>query len=205
MHTKRDVPIILGALKGPTSRWRNCLLKIFRTKASIAQCIKVFEQESRVGMLTSVQCIMRKELFDKTAPAEMKKFFASRGLPLRKYAFVAGTMFMSRASLLKAIKDFKFKQDDFPLSSTNRAHSLAHSIERLLGYVTYTQNYIIRDPAQTSKQQKNTECFYSLCDISRVIRDCSTEILRFFYQNKKTEKKHIIKIIKIPIFHKKWE
>jgi len=118
----------------------------------------------------------------------VKDFLKKHNLPQLDYRFVAGTMFIVKAHLLKPLLALNLCQDDFMPSDTQRNMQLAHIIERILGYFIYHQGYEIADFNPKKKW------VYFLASLFQRIK-------RFLFLHKETSSgKRIIKICKIPIW-----
>lgn len=118
--------------------------------------------------------------------------------PQQKYAFVAGTMFIGRASVFKYIQNLHLTFSDFPDPKGEHKTQLVHIIERLFGHFVYKNGFIVRDsliPPETEQKYHKKEY---------IKMKFIYPIVRFFYQKKITKSgKIIIKICKIPVYRRK--
>lgn len=197
IHTKGDSSnntLINGSqLKGNT--WRNRLLSIINPKENFEKCMSAFKENKKLGMVADFRLIVKKDIHDKTANNLAFKFMNFKNFTIAKNAkFVAGTMFITRAKLMQPIKDLNIPLSTFATSSSSiKGATFVHAFERVLGYIIYSQGYYIDDPMH-SNAEKQLFKLYS----------CINSIKRFIFQNKTTQGGNkIIKIFKIPIFHKK--
>ena len=107
----------------------------------------------------------------------------------KKTPFVAGTMFICRATLLQPIKD-KFTLKDFPLSDqTFSEETFAHAVERLFGAIIVAQGYKLAS---------------AKVDWQIQLKALINTISHFLYQEKVTKHNHkLIKICKLPVYRRK--
>ena len=186
LHTKRDVPVYY-TLKG---RWAGGSLfreeslefcsSAERWKASL-QCM----EDPSVGMVGSPLCILGKR-FDYTsnyAPIYqvMQKIgFAWDG----SGQYVAGTMFLARASLFKILQG-KFNLEDFETPDRAKGDGLPHALERAMGYMVYTQGATVAawDGTNTARQT------------------LLWKIKSFFFEVRYSKRRRIIRVLHIPVFY----
>ncbi len=198
LHTKRDVDPrdAIRKMQGPI--WRNNLLVYFKDRLSLKKQIECFNQNPKIGMQAKYQLIVYHDFYDKKAQKALKQFLKEHHLPLIKYAFVAGTMFIVRAHLLKALQKLNLQLSDFPIPTSQQGKHLsqmAHVVERLFGYFVYQQGYILFDGSVSEKFQKR---YHTKIYLKYLIKP----ILRFFWQKKITKSgKTIIKVFRIPLLH----
>jgi lipopolysaccharide biosynthesis protein len=103
--------------------------------------------------------------------------------------FVAGSMFIVRARILKVLQGLSFSIKDFQVTTRTKDGTLAHAMERVLGSIVIVQNYEIHGFDK---------------DIKFELASMLYKIKRFLYQNVKTSHgKRLIKICRIPIWDKK--
>ena len=156
--------------------------------------IQEFDNDPKIGMQAQYELIVRRDFYDMYSSKQTKKFIVNHGLPMVKYRFVAGTMFVVRAHLFKEIQRLGIKSADFPeVIGRPKQPQLAHIFERLFGYFVYAQGFELKDGAVSWEIQRNHlnrfEFFYLLRPVVRV-----------FYQKKVTKTgKLCIKIFKIPL------
>lgn len=109
--------------------------------------ISKFQQNKNVGMLGHSLCIVdNRDYFIHLLPKinqSLKKIGFSQISANDNFKFVAGTMFIMKASLLKVMQN-KFTIDDFEESDTRiKDLTAAHAIERVFGIITEKQGYKI--------------------------------------------------------------
>ena len=195
LHTKRDVDYTFCGLTG--GKWRETLLKPYQSRERFNAVLSVFEKEPKVGMQADYRVIVFHDIHDKEAKEGAKRFLQQKKWPLLKYGFVAGTVFIVRANILKSIQQLHLDMSDFVSSGQDKSQhraQAAHMFERLLGYIVYKQGFEIKD-AFTPKAQQNWHRFYY-----RFVNP----IVRFLFQKKITKsQKLIVKICKIPVYRRK--
>lgn len=195
LHTKRDIPFIKGVFKGLVGDiWRKKLLYFVSSADIFKRYIQVFDNDPKIGMQAQYELIVRRDFYDEWSCKQVQKFILAHHLPMVKYRFVAGTMFVARAHLFKEIQKLGIKTDDFPkVLGRPKQPQLAHVFERLFGYFVYAQGFVLRDGiVSLAKQSKHLNWFefYYLF----------YPVIRFFYQKKITKSgKLCVKICKIPL------
>ena len=112
------------------------------------------------------------------------------GLEIKSRLFIAGTMFMCRAGVLKPLQQAPYGIDDFePYDPFKPGGSLAHAYERLLGYVVTAQGYKIA--SWKPKTWKD------------IFQAAALKVEQFlFYKRVNRKGKMHVKICKIPVFSK---
>ena len=198
LHTKRELAIGNTGFRGlDGQKWRETLLSFIKTPDVFNQYLKAFDVNKKIGMQANHHVIVHYDFFDEQAQKEIKAYFQKNRLPKRKYAFVAGTMFIAKASVFKDIQNLHLTFSDFPDPKGEHKTQLAHIIERLFGYFVYKNGFIVRDSLITSE----TEQKYHKKEYIKM--KLTYPIIRFFYQKKITKSgKVIIKICKIPVYRK---
>ena len=154
----------------------------------IKQNYAFLDENQNVGMLGSAYCLAAKERYYKKLFPRIKQEMAKLNLSMPpKIAFVAGTMFIARAAVLKPFLQVSF--NDFEVTNRkSRDDSKAHVYERLFEAVVLAQGKKV----EGIKQEGFLKAFIS------------TGIRRFLYQEKNTKSgKIIVKICRIPIYVKK--
>lgn len=164
----------------------NGVLKNSKHIDNIMSCLA----DKNIGMVSSRYLVTEtledtKQIKDGCKKALLKLGF----LEPMHMSFVPGTMFWVKSSLMKQIKKH-FNQNDFePSGSSGCDGSLAHIIERVLGYTIYAQGQHIKGIG-----------FEFWATGLLIFR----QTLRFIYQKKITNKgKLIIKVFKLPIYMRK--
>ena len=163
---------------------------LLNSKKLFAKNMEKFFQNKKLGMVASKYLITSDVVNSRVVSKNVKKIMKNLGfINFNKTLFVAGTMFMVRSKLLQKIKD-NFNFDDFDLTdATVKEGTLAHTLERVFGCVVIAQGYQIKG----FDVNHAFECQNSLLSI------CN-----FFYRRKITKRNYdLIKICKIPVYHRK--
>jgi len=191
LHTKRNTPknIPLGnGIYFSVHEWRESLLKFISTPQNIFKTITSLEKYKNVGAVTSYKCITPNTV---GAMKIAKKQYTNYTFGLKKFNFIAGTMFIMRAQLLQPIQKMNLKIEDFEPSGINHNYELAHVIERTLGETIYYHHCYIKD------------VFTPFANLRKQYLILWFAFKRFIFQKKITKNNHIlIKICKIPVFNK---
>lgn len=193
LHSKRNMPdgSLLGAYDVGGDIWRKLLLS-FVEPCNFSRCLAAFKVDATLGMVGHHALIWRREPDDKSAWREAVQLLESTGLPYRNPAFVAGTMFMCRAALLKPLVSI-LGSAEFEPANREKPTSMAHVAERLLGFVITAQGYSVMDVYTPARER-----------LLRWLRGMGAHLRRFMYQRKVTRKgKLIIKICRIPVYSAK--
>src|SRR5574344_1873728 len=191
LHTKRDIPTkdSFAWFAGP--RWRNALLKFIKTKEIFKKVLNAFEINPDIGMHGPNISTFNKRCDDHVAYKETNNFISSYGLPIMKYKFVAGTMFMVRAPLLKLLLSLNLTQKDFEIpDDTHEGCQLAHKLERFCGYLVINQGKKIVDCTTNVFLSKT---IYALLNLRKIVM---TSILTILITKKN---KLLIKVFNIPL------
>lgn len=198
LHTKRSLinPPYFRNLRN--NAWKEMLLSFIKTKDVFDKCIRSFEQDANIGMINNYKLLVEKDVYASSAQKKLLKFLNKQKLPVLKYRFVGGTMFIARAEIFSELQKFHLKIDDFPAPDRDHSTQLAHMLERFFGYSVYYHNMIVTDIFKTEK-------FIRMWLFYRTLYDCISRVIkRFFYQKKITKSGNLlIKICKIPIFSAK--
>ncbi len=146
-----------------------------------------FLEDETIGMLGSKYCLTSEKQAYQSLLEQIKSEMAWLHLPeADKVEFIAGSMFMTRAELLKPFLQINisdFAQTDGRIKEGTKAHVY----ERLFGCAVLAQGKRI----EGIKQYHYGKAFLK------------ARIKRFFYQKKQTKSgKTIIKICKLPIYAK---
>lgn len=195
LHTKRDMPAgaLLGAFDMSGGAWRQYALSFLHPKTHFQSCLQGFLDNPAIGMMAHHRLIVGQCYGDKAALRQCQDLCRKMGLPVRPFKYVAGTMFIIRAKLLRPVVDMGLGLDDFSAPTQDKPTSLAHVLERFFGYLVYAQDFTIQD-SFTDKRLKQQD------NLMKPLRF----IWHFLYRRKVTRSgKSIIKICKIPIYSKR--
>ena len=189
LHTKRDLPnsVILGNdFSFAGDQWREELLKFISSKRNFEKCITSMQSNANIGCCASFKVIHPIKKYWGCDPQAREKF-KEYTLFLNNFYFVAGTMFIVRAGILKTIQKMNIKSNLFDKPDGSHTIQFAHVMERTLGEVVYANKNYIKD------------VFTPFVNLRKFINKLKP-IKRFFFQKKFTSSGHlIIKIIKIPV------
>ncbi len=189
LHTKRDLPkpahLPYGCFKN--SEWRNCLMGFLKDRQTFVEAYNLLEKHSEIGMLSHWKLIVKSGKEDREATRRAEEIMQQLGLPPKERRFVAGTMFICRAKLMKPLLRLNYMANDFDVPAPNHAGgTLAHAMERVLGWLVYAQNSQIAS--------------YEPFSFGKKLQVLLFKSRRFLYR-KHTNSKGItrIKICKIPV------
>lgn len=191
LHTKRDIPTkeSFAWFAGP--RWRNALLKFIKTKKMFVKVLSRLETNPSIGMHGPNISTFNRLCDDHDAYRACNAFISSHSLPVKRYRFIAGTMFMVRAELLEMIKKLNFTQKDFESPDlTHEGCQMAHIFERFLGYCVISQGFSIVDCTTNVAVSK---LIYLTLNLRKIIMT-SIFTVRITKKNKL-----LVKILKIPV------
>ncbi len=190
LHTKRNLPkpayLPYGSFKN--AEWRDCLTGFMKNKQAIDNSLSLLEQHSEIGMLSHWKLIVKAGKEDREANRRADEIMQKMGCSLKDRKFVAGTMFICRAGLMKPLLKLNYTVDDFDEPAPNHAGgTLAHAMERVLGWLVYAQNLQIAS--------------YKTFGIKQKLQVLLFKSRRFLYR-KHTNTKGVtrIKICKIPVY-----
>lgn len=197
LHTKRDVKTDLNNEWFSGTGWRNTMLSFIKSQDRFDKVIARLESDNTIGMHGAIPAIFSKD--DDLATKTREDVIAlaqKNNLKAIDYEFLAGSVFVVRASVLKMIQALKLSQKDFEIPDETHVKSqFAHIIERYLGFITYTQGMTVEDCELSSTQKK----FFYL----------KKSWLKFFnkyiYSVRVTKKrKLLVKILRIPVYSRKF-
>ena len=194
LHTKRPTinpPYFRNLIN---NEWSKALLSFIQSKEAFNLCLKAFEENKNIGMISDYKAIVQRELNDKNAQKVLQNFIKEHNFPRLKYRFVAGTMFIARAEIFAELKNLHLTDSDFPAPNAEHSMQLAHVIERFLGYSVYLHNMILTD---INKTESFIDKYLSYLTFKHYVLQ---PIKRFFYQKKITKSGALkIKVCKIPV------
>lgn len=192
LHTKRDMPGDAYLKPMPYNyggnRWREYLLNFCRNE-HLPRVLQSFVHEPDLGMVADYRLICRKE--ESRFRNALVCLLSKAGLQKRGSAYVMGCMFICRAALLEPLLRLGLKPQDFDVPDASHSETLAHELERFLGFSVLAQGYRIADSFTPRWKQ---------CKFLRVMK----QILAFLYFRKRGGNGScIIKICKIPVYRKR--
>lgn len=196
LHSKRNLNFeypapLLNCYNIGLNNFRKLLLSFISDKNNFKKCIKAFENNPDLGMINNYKLVVdEKHENDIQVFNTAKKWLAENNLCVNNFKFVAGTMFIARASLFKVLQK---KQFEFNETNRKDVHSNAHVFERFFGAIIYGQNKYIADVFSPVTKPLFKDYLLFLIH----------PILSFFCKIKiTTSQKLLIKICKIPVFRK---
>ncbi len=190
LHTKRDIKeysFMFNGYNFSGSKWRDYLLSFCSTDENWQKSLKMLDVFD-VGMVADRHVILEDERLNAHELSVWDMLRQKLGIASgTKRIFVAGTMFAAKASVFKVFQKV-FSMADFEQPVRDNNMLLPHYLERLFGYVVYSSGYRIAsfDGEKSSK-------YWGLLQ----------QIKRFFFYHKITEDKEIVKICKLPLWHKR--
>lgn len=191
IHSKRNMP--QGRRLGPYeiggARWREYLLRFLERK-NFERCINAFENDQSLGMVADFRLIQTTERYDLKAAKKAENILYSLQIPINvnKLHYVAGSMFMARTSIFAPLMTKEWKPADFDKHSQHHITSLAHCLERAIGYIVGGQHYEIRDTFTAHVMLKKVASRF--CSIIRRL---------FFYVKDTNDNIRIVKILGITV------
>lgn len=191
IHTKRDMPIgsLIGTIDVGGNRWRKYALSFLKTSKTFDKCVKAFEHKQALGMVSNARLILTKDtnpLSASRATSLMKRFKIAKAF---RNTFVAGTMFVVRASIMKPLQDFDVNISDDP-DDTHQEMGMTHAMERLFGAMVWAQGYEIDD-------------VFSVFPMTGWFWDCLRKISMFLFREKvDKDGRYTIRIFRIPVFRR---
>lgn len=150
--------------------------------------ISAFQKDAKLGMVGSKYCITSNSWNSRDVRPQVMDMLAQWGIThVNKIAFVSGTMFMVRASLMQHFKDAFSFQDFEKMDKYVGDGTLAHILERVFGCYVVARGYKLKG------FDSNWKFFFS---------GSYKYLLRFLFQKKVTNRNYLqIKICKIPVYH----
>ena len=188
LHSKRDVP--QGTTLGKCcdislGKWRKYLLKFM---SNLSQCLQSFENDATLGMISDYRLVIKDRKDNPLIVKENEKLLRQLKLPTENFAYVAGTMFITRAKLFIPLKNLHLGIKDFEISRRKTTDKLPYALEMLFGNIIVAQGFAIKDPLVPQWKQRISP----VCDY----------IKNFIYRKKVNGNKTTIKIFKIQVFRK---
>lgn len=140
LHTKRDIPphyVMRVNVVG--SKFRELLLSFSRSQEKWNRALDTLFQKD-TGMVGEGKIALNHFSDSLRKYDGVKDALHRAGLSFRGGFFIAGSMFIVRAHLLKPFQGC-FHLEDFEIPDRSRGDCLPHFLERALGYAVYAQGY----------------------------------------------------------------
>jgi lipopolysaccharide biosynthesis protein len=197
LHTKRNMPenSTLQDFDLSGNKWRKYLLHPFSSKDNVNKCLECFSKNPKLGMIGDYHLIMKDEC-DQKARNTAQQYVEQLGFNVKNFGFIAGTMFICRAELLKPLQKLNFKFESFETAdATHRSSTLAHALERLFGILILAEGFEILDVFNSNPIK---------IILLSLVTKAECRLKHFLYKKKITKDgKLIVKICKIPVIYKK--
>ena len=193
LHSKRDLsmPAHLPDCVLQKDEWRHKLLEFMQTPECLAKTLARFDKNPKIGMMSAPELIIFPRKEDRQALTKAAQIMRGMGLTLKEKKFVAGTMFIARASLFRLWKHLPYDASDFEeFDPTHKGGSLAHALERVLGFMISAQGYQIASYYPLGYKYKLKILGYHIKNF-------------LFYKRTNSKGKTHIKICKIPVYSSK--
>ena len=198
LHTKRDMPAgsLVNGFDLSGEKWRRLSLRFLETRASFERVLRAFETDETLGMTGDYRLICRKDgKGERQAADDAAAVIERLGLPAGRYAYVMGTMFMTRAKLLAPLKRLNLTVADFAAGTQEDgrpqrgADPLPYALERVFGYLSGAQGRAVKDPLTPAARQ--------------FIAKSAAAVKNFLYRKKVANNKTVVKVCKVPVFVKR--
>ena len=192
VHTKRDMPTgsLLGTVNVGGNRWRQYALSFLKTPQVFDKCVKAFDCNSKLGMVANAHLILKKDTNAESADKAADMLNDLEITKTSRTSFVAGTMFMVRASIMAPLQSLKADMADIP-DDRHQQMGVAHAMERLFGGLVWAQGYEIAD-------------VYSSFPMTGHFWDILRKVSMFFFKRKVDKNgRYTIRICRIPVYSRK--
>ena len=190
LHTKRSKGFDVGAVQNKYyfmgNTWRNLLISFIKNERNLERSFLAFEKDPFLGMVNNGKIIEKHEI---SVKEEHFSFCAKKAIDLTNkilnynsncIEFIAGSMFMCRASLLKPLQSMNFSVNDFSIANRNKENDLAHVLERVFGGLVSAQGYKIADPFSSFM---DNALFYPYSQLCRFLSiRIVIKIIRFIFR-----------------------
>ena len=207
IHTKRDIQqeCFLNYFDVSGSKWRNYALDFISDTDKFRRCVQKFEKNDNLGMVSNYRLILDdKYQDDRKARTEVIKLLKKFGYKKISYGFVAGTIFMARAELLKPLQKLQLKLKDFDFPDSEHSSSLAHVIERFLGCSVLAEKKKISDVVTTKQYLIPIQKILLRLKVFTSEKEISNRVKLFVFRKKVSNRGILtIKICKIPVYRRK--
>ena len=201
LHTKRDVildrPFRFNHANFAGARWRNRLLSFIRTPEAWRRSMARISSDRSIGMVADAACILRRN----DVPWELTREGFDKGLELARSIgvdpanpqFVGGTMFLARAEIFHPLLG-RFSAADFGGELVHGTVTLAHFLERAIGFCACANGMRIADPCNVLARRR----------FVGAILDLVAPVADFLLRVKRTEGGGlIVKVLKVPVYRRK--
>lgn len=188
LHTKRNIErahaFAMGGTRLNGSAWRDQLLAFAKTPEAWVKTLAAFD-DPKVGMVAGRSVVFgRKESGKDGYDAALHELNEKFSIPARRGGlFVGGTMFAVRAALLRPFADFPFAAEMFAVSGGHESTTYAHLMERMLGLAVGGQGFRIAGFDGSVRWHRFWIAF-----------------MRFFFDNRWSERRHSIRICGITVY-----
>ncbi len=148
LHTKRDLHDVnakINKFSVSGELWRNYLFSVISSPSTLKKHIERLEKSRECGMLSDFRIIIKNDKYDKKAKRKVQELLNAHDIRISEFSFVAGTMFIAKASPFKLLQRFSLTLEDFEEGGNARMGELAHAVERLLGAIIYADGYTLCD------------------------------------------------------------
>jgi lipopolysaccharide biosynthesis protein len=152
LHTKGYYykPVALPQITVHGYRWRNILVdSLLGSEQTFTDSLRLLERFPNVGMVGAVPFIFQNSVAltskQQNAIYDLGSSLLGHSIKGMAYDYVAGTMFLCRAKLLKPLAEYSESQLDFQVSTGTGGWEfvLAHQMERCLGLLVYAAGQCI--------------------------------------------------------------
>jgi len=145
LHTKKDIPIdcTLNGFDVNGSKWRDYLFtSVLGSKERINEIIQIFAAQEDVGMIGAQELLIQGDAVDQDIDMrKVERVMNDCGLKVVKKEFIAGSVFVVKASLFKPLKERNYRTEEFPPYFPRDWNGLPYCIERLFGCMVSAQGY----------------------------------------------------------------
>ncbi len=146
LHTKNETKILditpSFNLFSKQRIWRDCLIDPLIGSRDIFNHVLEILKDENVGMVAGDDVICPFDIFSKGISKKISAQMQRLGISQNDKSFVAGTMFLSRANLLKPIVGM-FSKEDFGMP-VNGVEDMAHVLERVFSMIITGQGKKIK-------------------------------------------------------------
>lgn len=192
LHTKnrqKDLWVKLNNRRFNNALWHSLLLDaLLKTPERFVENCKLFMHYPYSGLVASAYCLTNEQKTYQDILPQINDELSKMGFAVcQTFYFVAGTMFMARADLLRPLQ--KYSIADFaPTDGSIKHGTKAHVFERLFGAIIEAQGFKLCGITD------NRVCFSFMFQAAR----------RFLFQTKNTQNGYrLFKVCKIPVYRKK--